>query len=261
MIQCLLDALMRWRIGSQVTSIPIEGDMHETVALGIGHLEKIGPTQTLDPKKDYPVYLCEPLMVLYLSSVFEKHSWTRRQAWIANAFRTAPNNSSLGYVFEEATLLVLLQMFGGEPRALSDVFHCNQPWGSRKVTLVSLKGRADGAMQTCPVSWTSGSSDRLGFKAMSPTDVLKFLNNPDGKAFLFPDNHMGPDLLCFLQDEESKELILLALQAKIVESLDARTWRSALNSVKLQFFYTVNVCIKRPSLHSRTHESSSIFAL
>jgi hypothetical protein len=172
---------MRWRIGGQATSLPIEGGMHETVVLGIGHLEKIGPSQTLDPKINYPVYLCEPLVVLYLSSVLEKHSWTTNQAWITDAFRTARNSSSLGFVFEEAVLLVLLQMFGGKTRALSDAFHCNQPWGSRKVTLVALKCRVDGVMQSCPVSWTSGSSDPLGFKAISPTDVFKFLNNPDGK--------------------------------------------------------------------------------
>jgi hypothetical protein len=180
--------------------IPIERDLHEIVALGIGHLEKIGLAHMLDPSVNYPVYLCEPLVVLYLCSVFEKHSWSRKQAWIANAFRVARNSLSLVFVFEEAMLLVLLQMFGGKPRALSDAFHCNQPWGLRKVTLVSLKRRVDGVMQSSPVSWTSGSSDRFGFKATSPTDVLQFLNNPDGKYFLFPDNHMGPDLLCFLQD-------------------------------------------------------------
>ena len=253
MIQCLLDVLMRWRIGSQATSIPIAHDMHETVALGIGHLERAGPIQTLDPKINYPVYLCEPLMVLYLSSVFERYSWTRKQAWIANAFRTARNNLSLGYAFEEVALLVLLQMFGGKPRSLSDAFHCNQPWGSRKATLVSMKRTADGIMQSCPISWTSGSSDRFGFNATSPADVLKFLNNPDGKCFLFPDNHMGPDLLCFLQDEETKELILLALQAKIAMSFDAQTWLSALDSVTPQFIYTANVCIERLSSSSRTH--------
>jgi len=232
--------------------------MHETVALGIGHLEKTGPTQTLDPKINYPVYLCEPLIVLYLSSIFENYAWTRKQVWIANAFRTARNSSSLGFVFEEVVLLVLSQMFGGKPRALSDAFNCNQPWGSRKVTLVSLKRRSDGVMQSCPVSWTSGSSDRLGFKATSPTDVLNFLNNPDGKCFLFPDNHIGPDILYFLQDEETKELIILALQAKISTSLNARAWRSALDSTTPQFFYTVNVCIKCLSLHSH---SSCTFSL
>jgi hypothetical protein len=233
---------MRWRIGSQTISLPIEGDKNELVASSVGHLEDLGLAQRLDPEINFPVYLCEPLVVLYLSSVFGRYS-SRKQAWIANTFRTAGNASLLGFTVEEATLLVLLQMFGGKPCALSDVFHCTQTWGSRKVTLVSLKRGVDGVMQSCPVSWTSGSSDRLGYRATSPADVLKFSNNPNGTCFLFPDNHMGPDLLCFFQDEETKELILVGLQTQTSVSLDAQAWSSASDSVMPQFFYTTDVRI------------------
>jgi hypothetical protein len=59
------------------------------------------------------------------------------------------------------------------------------------------------------------------------------------RPFLFPDTQMGPDFLCFLQDEETKELILLALQAKASPTLNARIWPSAVISVTPQFFYTV----------------------
>jgi hypothetical protein len=106
---------------------------------------------------------------------------------------------------------------------------------------VSLKRRVDGEMQSCPVSWTSGSSDRLGYKATSPEDVIKFLNNPDGKCFLFPDNHMGPDLLCFFQDVETKELILFVLQSKLSQTPKAGLFLRALESVNPQFFYMVKV--------------------
>ena len=190
---------MRWRIGSETTWIPIEGNMHELVALGVGHLEKVGPNRTVNPSKNYPVYLCEPIAVLYLCSVFGKHFLTE-ETWITEAFCNARNASARGTIFEEAALLVLLRNFGGKSCALSNVFHTNEPWGSRKVTLVALRRTVDGVMQHCPVSWTAGSSDRLGLKAGSPEHVLEFLNNPNGKCFLFPDNHMGPDLLFFLQD-------------------------------------------------------------
>ncbi|KAM6498411.1 hypothetical protein JOM56_006359 [Amanita muscaria] len=244
LILSLLDVLLRWRIGSQPTHLPIEGDVHEIVALGIGHLKTVESDKTLD-SGHYSVYLCEPLSVLDLSSAFENYSWTKKEEWIASAFRTARNNSSRGFVFEEVVLLVLLQIFGGKSCPLSDAFHCDQPWGwgSRNVTLVSLKRGSDDILQSSPVSWTSGSSDRVGFKAASPTEVLQFLNNPDGKGFLFPDVHMGPDLLCFLQDVETSELILLAVQAKVSPTLVANAWRSALDSITPQFFYTVKtVC-------------------
>lgn len=76
-----------------------------------------------------------------------------------------------------------------------------------------------------------------------PAEVLTFLDNPDEKPFLFPDTHMGPDLLCFAQDEETKELILLAVQLKVSSIVKARTWKTAIISVTPQFFYTEVVCI------------------
>lgn len=151
----------------------------------------------------------ETLVVLYLNSVFDKHLGTGKETWIADAFRTARNSSSLGFIFEETVLLVLLQGSGHNICVLSDIFHSNQPLDSRKVTLVSLKRIVNGLIQCCPVSWTSGSPDRLVFKASYPTDFLNFLNNPDGKCFIFPDIHMGPDPLSFFQDKETKELILV----------------------------------------------------
>ena len=243
-VKYIFHAVMRWRIGSQTTPIPI-ADVHQIITAGIGHLQQVGPDQTFDTTAKYPVYLCEPLVVLYLSGVFSVRKDTTIKAWIADAARIAPNNLSLG--FEEAVLLVLLQMFGNEARALSDAFDTDQPWGSRKVTLVSLKRRTDGQMQSCPVSWTSGSSDRLGYKATSSDDVIRFLNNPDGKCFLFPDNYMGPDLSCFFQDVETKELILLVLQIKLSKILKAEICLRALESVNPEFFYT-KVCAEHPSM-------------
>ena len=243
LIQCLFQALMRWRIGSVTTWIPIEGDVHELVALGVGHLANVEPDRTLDPNKTYPVYLCEPLAVLYLCSGFDEHFLTQ-ETWIIKAFRTARDASARETIFEEAVLLVLLRSFGGKSCALSDVFHTDQPWGSRKVTLVALKRTVDGPMECCPVSWTAGSSDRLGSKATSPKDVLEFMDNPDGKCFIFPDKHMGPDLLFFFQDVETKELILVGVQGKLViKPLNVAGWGKALKSVTPQFFYTINVCI------------------
>jgi hypothetical protein len=244
LIQCLVDVLMRWTLGSQPTSIPIERDVHDIIASGVGFLDKAGSTREFNPDVNYPVYISEPLVVLSLSSLFEKQSWTTRQTWMVKSFRNARNNSSLGFVYAEVALCVLMEIFGGKFNPLADAFHCSGSLGSRRVTLVSLKRGADGMMQSYPVSWDAGSSDRFGLKARSPADVLAFLNDPNGKAFLFPDNHMGPDLSCFLQDEETKELILLAAQGKISPTLDARTWQSAVISVTPEFLYTVVVCTK-----------------
>ena len=88
LIQYLFHAFMRWRIGSRTTSLPVKGDVHELVVLGIGHLQEVEPFRTLNPTKYYPVYLCGPFVVLYLSSVFDKHPHTKKEAWITEAFCT-----------------------------------------------------------------------------------------------------------------------------------------------------------------------------
>jgi len=239
---------MLWRIRSQSTPIRINADMHLTIAAGIGHLDHVSPDETYDEKTIYPVYLCEPLVVLRLSSIFSKNPSTTIKAWITDAAKTAPNNSTLGFVLEEAILLVLLEIFGGKECALLEAFDTDQPWGSRKVTLVSLKRGTDGRMWSFPVSWDSGSSDRLGYKASNPEDVVEFLNNPDGKCFLFPDNHMGPDLSCFVQDVVTKELIFLPLQSKLSKKLSTEASLGALASVNPEFFYNLKVCAERLSM-------------
>ncbi|KIM43671.1 hypothetical protein M413DRAFT_443578 [Hebeloma cylindrosporum] len=241
LIKHLLNVLMRWRIGSQPTTIPLENHMRELVGLGIGLLEAQDTEQRKDPD-NLPVRLCEPLVVLHLSSVFQKHGQMSNQTWITDAFRAARGKATLGTIFEEVTAMVLLQKFGGDPCALSDVFCCDQLWGSRKVTLVALKRGADDEMQCSPISWTSGDSDCLGYKADSPLSVLSFFQDPRGKAFLFPDNLMGSDVFAFLRDVDSGELILVGIQTKIKNSLDSATsqWISALDSITPDFFYTAN---------------------
>ena len=122
-----------------------------------------------------------------------------RRSWINRSLRLAPNNASLGFVSEDLALLLLMDHFLGQFSPLSDVFHCSESLGSRRVTLISLRCGANGLLQSCPVSWNTGISDRFGFKARSPADVLAFLNNPDGQTFVFPGTHVGPDLIFFFK--------------------------------------------------------------
>ena len=89
---------------------------------------------------------------------------------------------------------------------------------------------------------------QLGFKATSPTQVIEFLNNSNGKCFLFPDSHMGPDLLWFFQDWETKELIFANRQGKLPETLTPANYQHALQTVNPDFFYTVKVCSKHTFL-------------
>ena len=107
--------------------------------------------QTIASGKDiYFAYLCEPLVVLYLSSTFAQHRKTMNLSWLSDATFTARKNSSLGFMFEEAVVMIILQMFGGEPRTLSDAFQTNQPWGKRKASL-KRGGRRRNVQLSCIV--------------------------------------------------------------------------------------------------------------
>lgn len=240
---------MRWVVKGQAQCIPVEGNMHQAISLGVGHLERVDSDRVLGTNLNYPVYISEPLMILALSSVFESQPLSSRITWISNACCAARNKPSLGYVLEEVVLLVIVEHFGGKATPLQDVFHVEPlSWGSRKVSLVSLVER-NGVMQCTPASWTKRSSDRLGLKAESPRDVLAFLKDPQGRTFLLPDDHMGPDLLCFLQDTDTKDLIILLLQTKLKKSHNQSSFREATNSLNLNFFYTQLVRLIKPANH------------
>lgn len=245
LIQRLVNVLMRWVLGNQPTAV--EGHMHSTIRLGVGYL-KAEISSEFDPNMNHPVYIDEPLAVLAFSSLFQEQAPTARRTWIANSFRTSRNASTSGFIFEEAIMLALMEHLGGKSTALGDIFHFSKSssLGSSKVSLVALKRVPGRGMQCCPVSWNSGPSDRFGFKAQSPADVLKFLNDPDGKAFLFPDCHMGPDVMCFALDEVTNELILLFVQAKLSKVLCASTWQEAVTSITPEFFYTITVRFQSP---------------
>jgi len=193
-----------------------------------------------NPDANHPVYIDEPLIILSLMTLFDDKQPDWRKKQMSHLLRTASDRSSQGVRLEELLLMVLVENFGGKYTALGDVFSfCeSSPLVSRMVSLVSLK-RGDGVIWSSPVSWKTGSSDRLGFKAISPTDVLKFLSDPKGRPFLFPDNHMGPDLMCFFEDKETGELIMVAVQSKITSPLGSKLWIEAVNSVTPECFYTM----------------------
>jgi hypothetical protein len=192
------------------------------------------------------VYISEPLIILSLSSTFQEHTHTERKTWISNAISIANSGSVQGYVLEELILFALMDKLGGDGDRLDSVFRFRKSskLGSRKVRLISLIKGTDGVMYSCPVSWTEGSSDCLGFKARSPADVLEFLADPKGKTFLFPCTHMGPDVVCFGVDEEGG-IIAFLLQGKKTAKLSAETQIKAANSVAPQNFYTnTKVCLR-----------------
>jgi len=235
---------MRWTIGGQATSIPIENQMHEIIELGVGHLAIIRPDEEFDAHINYPVCIDEPLIILYLRCLFETLPWASRKTWLTNSLYSARNKSlTTGYIFEDLVLMLLMQKFGDKFTALSDVFKFPQAstLKSRKVRLVSLQWDVDGMMRCSPVSWRTGSSDQIGFKAETPADVLEFLKDPCGKTALFSNANCGPDVIAIFQDEETNELISASFQMKASLDLKIEAWLKALDFVTPEYFDAVMV--------------------
>jgi len=217
--------------------------MHDIIGFGVGHLAKITPDETFNADSNHPVYIDEPLIILYLRCLFERWQWTSRTTWVTNLLSSALEKSAIGYIFEELVLMVLVEKFGEKFTALNDVFEFpnSSTVGSRKVRLVSLRRDTHGVMRYSPVSWKAGSSDRIGFKAVTPADVLKFFRDPCGKTALFPDVNCGPDVMIIVQEEETNELIGVSCQMKTSPKLKLETWKKALDSLTPDHFYTVMV--------------------
>ena len=134
LIECLVEAVMRWTLGSELTFIPIqERNTHDMITLGVGFLDRMPGTRPFDPDATHPVSISEPLVVLSLSSFFEKWTWTTKKACMVRSFRNALNPSSRGFALEHALPLVLIEVFGGKFSPLADAFHCSESIGSRRV--------------------------------------------------------------------------------------------------------------------------------
>src|SRR5262245_32102773 len=117
----LIQVLVKmWVIGSQPSYLTIENHMIEMIDLGVGHLEPVAPGEIFNSDKNSPVYIAEPLMILCLSSLFGKQVGTQRKTWLSNSICTARTRSSLGFIFEETTMMVLMEKFGGKFTALGD---------------------------------------------------------------------------------------------------------------------------------------------
>lgn len=59
--------------------------MNDIIMLGIGHME-VTPEQILLPEENYPVYLCEPLIAVYLSCLFAEYTETTTKEMMKTAF-------------------------------------------------------------------------------------------------------------------------------------------------------------------------------
>jgi hypothetical protein len=171
---------------------------------------------------------------------------------------THPSVAGLNY--EVYLAVYLLGAFAGSV-SLEDIFQLPgaiaPEWARAKgVKLVTPVPRS-GAAKWSQVNWSAPPqvppTARLGLQADDCPQVVEWFKRPS-TTVLFPDNYMGPDLVCFLQLPDGK-VICVVLQAKVsTEGLPRSKMTKAVDTTDSKKFYTRVVIYY---LLSRYQQSSS----
>lgn len=199
----------------------------------------------------------EPLTHLALDSWLRSH---QEQRQIYRHFAENHKNNSVdgNNGMENYVALYLAHVFS-DWRSLGDVFtfegiDCDSTLASQKGRLVALRRDVNGALHAGEVSFPLGEMQApssaarvLGFNAASAPEVLSWLKQEaDTRApFLFPNTHMGPDIIFCLQ-LQNKRLIWVAMQVKYISgAMPQANLEHAIRSVTPSaFFVNVSLLVK-----------------
>ncbi|PVF94285.1 hypothetical protein CPB86DRAFT_49855 [Serendipita vermifera] len=112
-------------------------------------------------------------------------------------------------------------------------------WLTNTLELVTVsKGVYSSDTRISVVTQSSGPSANIGFRANSSEDVLEWMSeNKQQVAFCYPPPHMGPDMLFFVRSQQSKKLILVAIQAKKREVVDRNVLVEDVRTVTPNWFW------------------------
>ena len=112
-------------------------------------------------------------------------------------------------------------------------------WRLERFELVTVVASDDkDQLQDWVTTPSSGPSSDLGFEASSDEGVLDWIRTNKGRrAFCFPPVSFGPDILCFVRSKESRKLLLVAIQAKKMDSVDKATFTKGVRTITPAWFW------------------------
>ncbi|KAK0466089.1 uncharacterized protein EV420DRAFT_1509724, partial [Desarmillaria tabescens] len=112
-------------------------------------------------------------------------------------------------IFERFMIWTLMNNLGKEDGCvLEDIFHFPDdapPWTKQPYRLISFTRENNVPV---PVTWKSGASRRLGFRAREPADIENWLKDPKGVPFIFKDDH---HCLAFIENRMTLERSVLVV--------------------------------------------------
>jgi len=131
--------------------------------------------------------------------------------------------SARGFAFEPFCAYLLARAFSS-PTPLSNVFDFVGEYkhGNELAELVTLEKGTNGDFThiTFDINSDLRSSHVVGYSPSSPADTLKWLQNPQGSAFCFPSNDVGPGLIFVLRLSKDNTFLRVCIQIKNQEKLD-----------------------------------------
>ncbi|KAK0209148.1 hypothetical protein DFS33DRAFT_1415441 [Desarmillaria ectypa] len=93
-------------------------------------------------------------------------------------------------IFERTMVWTIMDNLGKENGCVPEnIFHFHDdapPWTKQPYRLISFAKEQNVPV---PVTWMSGASPRLGFRARRPDDIEHWLKDPKGVPFIFKDDH------------------------------------------------------------------------
>ncbi|KAK0209117.1 hypothetical protein DFS33DRAFT_1485352 [Desarmillaria ectypa] len=116
-------------------------------------------------------------------------------------------------IFERSMVWTIMNNLGKEDGCvLEDIFHFQKdtpPWARQPYWLISFTREKNVPV---PVTWMSGASPRLSFKARGPDDIEHWLKDPKGVPFIFRDNR---HCLAFVENRTTLERSVLVVHGAL----------------------------------------------
>jgi hypothetical protein len=177
----------------------------------------------------------EPLAILALVTFVEQEKLTLSE-YLRRALNTS-NAACRGIAFEAFGAYLLARAFS-VPTPLSNVFDFIE--GGRKADealqnelaeLVTLEKVGDD-FRTTPLQIATNvrSSHVLGRSLTTVADTLEWLQNPQGTAFCFPANAVGPDLIFVLRLTKDDTILRVCVQFKHTQHLSPQDSEKAIRT-------------------------------
>jgi len=182
----------------------------------------------------------EPLAILALVKFFERRDLTLEKYLTTSL--TTPDPSHRGIVFEAFGAYLLALAFSG-PTPLSKIFEFvpgNNVYAALQdepAELVMLKKDGD-KFRTTPFNIKANfrSNHVYGLSPSSIPETVEWLENPQGSAFCFPANAVGPDLIFVLRLTNDDTFLRVCVQFKHTETLSPQAWKKAIRTTNPYHF-------------------------